>query len=149
MADADVPRDAQRDARQDADPRPAAVVNVGTPSKWSFGLSGMPATLANLTAVGVLILMFWNLQKDSQTQARDDRTMFREELQIMHGDSQRKWEAIRDNQRAVVEMAATMRDGGTAQQKAMTDLTGAIKVLTDETRKLKDETKKVGQPPQH
>jgi polyhydroxyalkanoate synthesis regulator phasin len=126
---------------------PKPVVTI--PSKWAFGLTGIPSMLGNMTAVAVIIVMFWNSQSNSEARSREDRAMFRDELQVMHGDSQRKWEAINANQRAVIEMSGVMRDGGTAQQKAMAELTGAIKTLTDETRKLKDETKKVGQPPQH
>jgi flagellar biosynthesis component FlhA len=131
------------------DQQPATVVNVGAPvPKWAFGLSGMPATLANITAVGLVMIMFWNLQKDSQTQARDDRQMFRDELAVMHADSQRKWEAINENQRAVINLSAVMKTTADGQQGAMTDLTTAIKTLTDETRKLKDETKKASTPPE-
>lgn len=69
------------------------------PERWSMGLRGWVAQVANLTAVGVLCFLFYAAQQQQFAQQREDRQMFRQELAAQREqvarDSERQWEAIR------------------------------------------------------
>jgi hypothetical protein len=130
----------------DPTPLPPTHVNTGggpafispDPSKWSLGLTGIGKIVANATAVAIVFILFWQSQQTLFSQAREDRTMFRDELKVMHDDSARKWEAINRNQQATTAMTVGIQE----TRSATVDLTGAIKTLTEEVRKLKEETQK-------
>jgi hypothetical protein len=111
-------------------------VVIGPADRWSLGLSGMAKIVANASAVGLVFLFCWYLMGTFLAQSREDRIAYRNDLQLMHEDSQRKWEAINANQRALIEMHGTVRNG----QSATVELTGAIRTLTEEIRRLKDQT---------
>jgi hypothetical protein len=77
--------------------------------KWTLGL-GQFTALANMTAVAVVLIMFYEAQQRFYEQSAADRQMFREELRLMHQDSQHQWDAIRENQKATSDLAAAVRD---------------------------------------
>ncbi len=103
------------------------------PRGWSMGLNGLSAAAANLTAVTLVCLMFYQLQSAALQMARDDRQMFRAELGRLHDDSQRKWESINANQRSLDEIADLVR----ADQKAVLELTAAVKTVAEEVKRIK------------
>ena len=76
--------------------------------KWSFGL-GTWGPYANLTAVALICLMFYQGTRDMQQQAREDRQMFREELRALHADNQHQQKAIHELALAVRDMTAEVK----------------------------------------
>lgn len=81
---------------------------------WSMGLGGWTAQIANLTAVGLICLMFYQDRQESMKSTREDRALFRETIQKLSDASSEQWRAIRN-------------------------LATQIKVLTEEVRKPKEE----------
>lgn len=92
------------------------VGNVGTkPGQtraqgWSMGLDGVWKTVANLTAVGLISLLFYQLVRDMVVQIKEERTMFREELRVLREDNSREWEIIRSSERAMKELTESIRN---------------------------------------
>jgi hypothetical protein len=66
--------------------------------KWSLGLQGIWAQGANLTAVFLICFLFYQYQSAFLAQAREDRSIVREELNKMHEANQKQWQAIKENQ---------------------------------------------------
>jgi septal ring factor EnvC (AmiA/AmiB activator) len=56
----------------------------------SMGLKGIWAQIANMTAVLLICLMFYQSQNAAIDSAREERVNFREELRLLHRDSARK-----------------------------------------------------------
>lgn len=77
---------------------------------WSMGLEGAWKTVANLTAVGLISLLFYQLVRDMVVQIREERTMFREELGTLRQDNSRGWEVIRSTERAMKELTESIRN---------------------------------------
>jgi len=89
----------------------------GNGNGYSFGLQGWLKQFANLTAVGLICLMFWQAQQESYRLAREDRAMFHHELQVLHQNSRHQAEAFQQ-------------------------LTEAVKVLAEDLKQLKEENLK-------
>lgn len=89
---------------------------------------GWAKTVANLTAVATVFLLFSMQQRDQMSslrelqraqldQARDDRKMFHDELAIIHTDSERKWDAISGIQQAMARMVVAVERQGVALER--------------------------------
>lgn len=83
------------------------------PTPWSFGLRPRLLQLANMSAVGLVLLMFYQDRHQALDQAREDRQLFREAIQRLHEDSDRQWHAIRQLTTAVRRLA----DDATSKEK--------------------------------
>jgi hypothetical protein len=66
----------------------------GRGNGWTMGLRGAWATVANLTAIALICVLFYQSEQESRRLAREDRELFRQELQRLHEDSRRHSEAI-------------------------------------------------------
>lgn len=62
---------------------------------WSMGLSSWAAQIANLTAVALICLMFYQDRQESLRLAREDRELFRESIKQLSETSAEQWRAIR------------------------------------------------------
>jgi hypothetical protein len=96
--------------------------------KGMFGLSGVFGVLGNATAMLVVVVMFWQLQGDVREQAREERTLFRDELRRMAAKSEREWQALHSQQQIIAGL-----------QGSVNDLAAMVKSLADEVRKIKRE----------
>lgn len=121
----DMPGDLAREA--------GAVVRDGF-----LGLTGVARVVASISAVALIAVLFVVLFYEMLSQNRLERSMFRDELKIMHEDSLKKWDAIRastaaidKNQLLIVAMTDLVREG----RKTTETLTGAVRDLTAEVRK--------------
>lgn len=72
------------------------------PTGWLMGLSGVWGQLANLSAVGLMCLLLYQSVQEQYRQARDDREMFRSELQRLQRGQE-------DTARALQEITAELR----------------------------------------
>jgi hypothetical protein len=75
----------------------------------SMGLRGIWATIANLTAIALICVLFYQSEQESRRLARDDRTLFREELARLHEDGRRQADAIETLGHAVKMLAEDVR----------------------------------------
>lgn len=82
----------------------------------SLGLRGAWSTVANMTAVGLVCVMFVFLQRDAVQQAREDRQMFREV-------NSEQWKAIQANQQTLISLT-----------KAIEELAVEVKTLSRDRR---------------
>jgi hypothetical protein len=73
--------------------------------KNNMGLKGIWATIANLTAVALVCLLFYQSQQEMYKQNREERQMFRDELRAFHEDSNRQWEAQKSLTRSVEKLS--------------------------------------------
>jgi hypothetical protein len=88
---------------------PAANGNGNT-----MGLRGRWGSVANLTAVGLICVLFYQGQQEAYRQAREDRQMFREEMRQVHEDSRRQGAAIEsltESVRTLVEEVRALKRG--------------------------------------
>lgn len=109
---------------------------------------GKAGTFQKLGFAGVVCAAFWIFQSDSisrsredrlfiQEQARQDRVMFRDGLDVMHKDSERKWTAINDNQKALVETGRAV----IALQQTTADMGRAVQALQQTTAEVGEAVK--------
>ena len=75
----------------------------------SMGLRGIWATMANLTAIALICVLFYQSEQESRRLARDDRELFRQELSRLHDDSRRQADAIKALGQAVKTLAEDVR----------------------------------------
>lgn len=75
---------------------------------WSMGLGAL-GPIANLTATGLIGLLLYILVNDMRQQAREDRTMFREELRELHKDANKHERALFDVQQIMAENTIALR----------------------------------------
>lgn len=102
----------------------------------SPGLPGVPnlwAAIAQLGSVVLMGAMFWQSQQAWFTQVREDRTMVQRELDRVHSDMEKTWNAIRDQQRSIEGLAKSVTDS----QNTTRDLITALRDLTAEVKKTK------------
>ena len=89
-----------------------------TSQRWYMGLDGLWGKIANLTAVTLICVMFYQDWREALAVAREDRTLFRSSLTQLSKDSQdatnqarinsdRQWGAIQKNSE-VIERTATL-----------------------------------------
>jgi hypothetical protein len=85
----------------------------GTPANGNggptMGLKGIWATLANLTAIALICVLFYQSEQESRRLAREDRALFRDELSRLHDDSRRQADAIQALGEAVKTLAEDVR----------------------------------------
>lgn len=111
------------------------------------------APIANLTVTGAFLVFFYlMMSSQEQTTARvldrtheqmtgmqaamwqqtsADRAMLREELRVLHADSQRHWEATMANHRSVVELVNMSRKN----QDVTIELAKVVGALAEEMRR--------------
>lgn len=89
----------------------AEAIPAQAPSPHSMGLSGWAAVVANLSAVGLVCLMFWQSQTEQQRLAREDRAMFREVLTKLEDRADKDRDAHRELAKAVRQLADEIRQG--------------------------------------
>ena len=86
----------------------------------AMGLKGIWAQIANVAAVTLLCVMFYQDRHQGQDQAREDRALFRQTIKDQRDDSDRQWQALRED--------------SARQWQAIRQLTSAIKHLTEPPR---------------
>jgi hypothetical protein len=91
---------------------------------WKMGLSGKAFTVANMSAIGLLCLMFYQDRHEVADLAREDRVMFREELRTLHADA-------KNAQGAILKIAASVES-----------LAAEIKQIKNQTQELEKERAK-------
>lgn len=99
------------------------------PEPGSFGLTGIWRTIGNLSAMGVLLLVFYQDRHAALDSAREDRQLFREAVGQLHIDNEAKRQTI-------AELADVVR----SDQRAVTSLAKAVKELAEEVRRIKERT---------
>lgn len=67
----------------------------------AMGLRGAFAQWAHAGAVGFVCLAFWVTLSAQFEQAREDRRVFRESVEVLSQDNKRQWQAIRELTAAV------------------------------------------------
>ncbi len=88
------------------------------------GLNPIWSAIAQLGAVGLMGVMFWQSQSAWFVQVKEDR-------QLVVRESDRMWQAIRDNQKSLEDLARGVKD----DQNTARELMIAIKELTSEVKK--------------
>lgn len=73
--------------------------------KPDMGLSGWLRNLANVGAVTLICLMFYQDRHQALEAAKEDRRMFRQELDRFHAGQEKHGEAIRQLTAAIKELA--------------------------------------------
>lgn len=121
---------------------PAAPKPTEQPNGWTMGLKGAAAAIANLTAVALICVMFYQSQLDLRAAAREDRNAYRDELRTMHTDADRQWAAIAKSQAAIDDLTRLTRE----HQAATQALTNAVQALAVEVRELKTAKPPKGEP---
>lgn len=58
----------------------------------------------NLTAVALVMGMFWQSQQEFYKNAREDRGLFKEEMHGLQQSCLRQWQVLRDNQKSIENM---------------------------------------------
>jgi hypothetical protein len=71
----------------------------------TLGLSGWLGQVANLTAVGIICLLFWQSQERQWEREREDRAAYAAQLEAMHRDAELDRKALLDLSRAVGALA--------------------------------------------
>ena len=80
-------------------------------NKWMMGLTGFPAMIANMTAIGLICLMFYQDRQESFRMAREDRAMYREELTVMRAESQRTQKSFDDVTLSIRSLVIELQKG--------------------------------------
>lgn len=107
-------------------------------------------TFQKLGFAGVVCLICYTFQSDSitrsredrlfiQEQARQDRVMFKDGLNVMHEDSNRKWQAINANQSVLVETAKVMQ----SLQQATAEIGRTLQAMQQTTAMLGEAVKEL------
>lgn len=60
----------------------------------TMGLRGIWAQIANITAIGLICVVFYQDRHAALEAAKEDRQLFRESVQELRRDSDRQWRAI-------------------------------------------------------
>jgi uncharacterized protein YlxW (UPF0749 family) len=74
---------------------PACSTCTPTLSPYSMGLRGWVSQLANMTAIGVICLLFAYDHTANRQQANEDRLLFREAIQVTRQSNDRLAQEIR------------------------------------------------------
>lgn len=101
----------------------------------SPGLPGVPtmwAAFAQLGAVVLLGAMFWQSQQAWFAQVKEDRQLVQKELDRVHSNMERTWQALRDQQHTIEQLSRNVADN----QSSGRDLATAIKDLTSEVKRI-------------
>lgn len=75
-----------------------------------LGLSGWVGQAANLTAVALVCVMFWQSQERLWEQVREDREMFAAQLDGLRADATRGREALDSLSHSVESLASEVRE---------------------------------------
>ena len=90
----------------------------GKERKWAFGLHGMPAILANISAIGVMMLLFWRLEMNQEARYDQNRADYRSDIKDF-------WETHR-------QLSKTLAGSIDANTKASNDLSTSIRFALDQ-----------------
>jgi hypothetical protein len=77
----------------------------------SMGLFGMLAQVANMSAVTLICVMFYQQVGENSRMAREDREVFREAVGQLRRDSDRQWSAIKRLTESVERLAGVKERG--------------------------------------
>src|SRR5262245_60629592 len=77
-----------------------------------MGLRGIWLQIAQLGALGVILVVFYQDRHASLDQAREDRLMFREELSAFRHEHRELQKVVTDNTSAIRELAREFRKKG-------------------------------------
>ena len=80
--------------------------------KWAFGLHGIPALMANASAIAVMMIMFWRMEVNQEARYDQNRTDYRDDIKQFWSEhralSKEISAAIESNARAVNQMTDSM-----------------------------------------
>jgi uncharacterized protein YlxW (UPF0749 family) len=91
----------------------------------TMGLRGIWATVANVTAVVLICVLFVQQTQDQRQQAREDRDLYRSELRSLHDQSAKDLQMLHDD--------------AASQRQAVQMLTTSVQSLADDVRAIKRE----------
>jgi alkanesulfonate monooxygenase SsuD/methylene tetrahydromethanopterin reductase-like flavin-dependent oxidoreductase (luciferase family) len=80
------------------------------PAPPLLGLAGWLGQMANLTATGLICLMFYQGQQVQWQQAREDRVMYTQQLEQLRADANRGRETLDSLTRSVESLADEVRE---------------------------------------